>query len=134
MPVQVSFSGIPPSGLSHAESMAYGYSGAVRTTLQQSLPPLHNIQRQQQLSTNQRTFGMHLNEGSLSGAGPHPPQPQGQDTLSTMARMEEPLIHYLHTTHKKVHILQHIPLSRIHSLLLVVAFWSAPPKLIAGGA
>ncbi|XP_042501408.1 mediator of RNA polymerase II transcription subunit 15-like [Macadamia integrifolia] len=78
MPMQVSFSGVPPSGVSRTESMAYGYGGAVRTTVQQLLPPQHNIQRQPPLSTNQNTFGVHLNDGSFSGAGHHPPQPQGQ--------------------------------------------------------
>ncbi|XP_043702894.1 ataxin-2 homolog [Telopea speciosissima] len=79
MPMQVSFSGVLPPVVSRAESMAYGYNGAVRTTtVQQSLSPQHSIQRQPQPSTNQSTFGVHLNDGSFSGAGSHPSQPQGQ--------------------------------------------------------
>ncbi|XP_042501650.1 RNA polymerase II degradation factor 1-like [Macadamia integrifolia] len=77
MPMQVSFSGLPPSGVGHAESMAYGYGGVIRPTVQPSLPPQLNIQRQPQPPTNQSAFGVHLSDGSFSGAGPHP-QPQGQ--------------------------------------------------------
>ncbi|XP_043688896.1 ataxin-2 homolog isoform X2 [Telopea speciosissima] len=78
MSIQVPFSGLPPSGVGHAESMAYGYSGVIRPTVQPSLPPQLNIQRQQQPLTNQSTFGVNLNDGSFSGTGPHPQQPQGQ--------------------------------------------------------
>ncbi|KAJ4975405.1 hypothetical protein NE237_000511 [Protea cynaroides] len=77
-PMQVPYSGIPPSGVGHAESMAYGYGGVGRTTVQPSLSPQLGIQRQPQAPSNQNTFGMHLNDGSFSGAGTHPSQPQGQ--------------------------------------------------------